>query len=106
MDDSTVPSRVATPSSADNETGAGISRRATPQPGTGAPLNGAADPLTTGDNGEANKAGAEPAAGAGPAGAHAPSELPPDVRARLRKLEKLEKTYPGSHAFARGTHLF
>jgi len=90
-DDSAAPSRVATPALADmssKETRAGEASQATPL-AADAPTNGTADAPAAGENGEANNAAAAPAAPAS-------VELSPEVRARLRKLDKLEKTYPGS----------
>lgn len=94
-DDSTAPSRVATPSLAGKETKAGDAGKGTEQAGAGGPVNGATDAAATGDNGEPNKPAADNAANAASAAAPVASELPPEVRARLRKLDKLEKTYPG-----------
>ena len=96
-DDSTAPSRVATPLLAGKDTKAGDAGKDTEQAGGGAPVNGATNAPATGDNGEANKPATDRAVNAAPAAAPAASELPPDVRVRLRKLDKLEKTYPGLH---------
>jgi hypothetical protein len=85
-DDTTTPSRVATPALADKEgkTGKAIADAA---------ATGATDSSPNGDNGET---GAEQPAKTAPTALPVSSDLPPEVRARLRKLEKLEKTYPGS----------
>jgi len=88
MDDSAAPSRVATPALADKEPKAGSSGKDTTQPAADAPVNGATETSASGGNGDANSTAATTPAS---------FELPPEVRARLRKLEKLEKTYPGSH---------
>jgi len=105
MDDSAGPSRVATPSSPDNDTKADGSNNETTQGGAGGSVNGASG-ASAGDNGAANKPSdngaankprAEHADRSSASATPAPSELPPEVRARLRKLEKLEKTYPGLH---------
>ncbi len=89
-DDSAAPSRVATPALADmssKEAKAGESAKDTP-PAADAPTNGTADAPASGENGEVTGAAAAP-------GTPSTFELPPEVRARLRKLDKLEKTYPG-----------
>lgn len=87
-DDTAPPSRVATPASAEKDAKAGGSGKDAGKPASDAPANG--------DNGEASQSGTEQTANAPLAAPPASSELPPEVRARLRKLEKLEKTYPGS----------
>lgn len=88
MDDSAAPSRVATPALADKDAKAGNSGNDTAQPAADAPVNGTTETPAGGGNGDASNT---------VAAAPTTSELPPEVRARLRKLEKLEKTYPGSH---------
>ncbi len=52
------------------------------------------------ENGEKTGSGKEPGEQAQPPALAdaAPAELPTEVKAKLRKLEKLEKTYPGAHA--------
>ncbi|KAK4133493.1 hypothetical protein BT67DRAFT_450343 [Trichocladium antarcticum] len=82
-DDTAPPSRSATPALACKTAKPGGSGKDTGK--------AVADTSTTGDNGAP---GAEQAPKAAPATFPASSELPPEVRARLRKLEKLEKTYP------------
>lgn len=63
------------------------------------PANQASDDGTAGNdaqpNNEQNDAPKPLPEGSKPQPAAAP-ELPPDVRAKVKKLEKLEKTYPGS----------
>ena len=82
MDDSAGPSRVTTPLLADHEKDK-------------TPINSAADTQAVAENGDTEKTGvADQPANLAPTAALITSELPPEVRARLRKLEKLEKTYP------------
>ncbi len=88
MDDSAAPSRVATPSLADPG-------KDTTQAAASASTNSAADPEAVAEKRETETTDvANQPANLAPTAAPATSELPPEVRARLRKLEKLEKTYP------------
>ncbi|KAL2157942.1 hypothetical protein VTH06DRAFT_4997 [Thermothelomyces fergusii] len=92
-DDSNGPTRVATPSSVDKDANASGPGNEATKPDAGTPVNEASgDPA--GDNGAASKTSAEIAGRDQPAATPAPSELPPEIRARLRKLERLENTYP------------
>jgi hypothetical protein len=91
MDDSAAPSRVATPSVADKD-----GKDTTPAAGS-APANGASEGQPAArDSGEAVTTAADQPANPASTATPATTELPTEVRARLRKLEKLEKTYPGS----------
>lgn len=102
-DDAATPSRAAIPASTDKDARPADSGKNHEKAGAEAPVNGSADSPRNGDNGENSEAGqpartgteqtTKPASTTPPIAA---SELPPEVRIRLRKLEKLERTYPGS----------
>jgi hypothetical protein len=69
--------------------------KGTTQGGADAAANGASDTAAASEKGAADKTAGDTASLSG--STLVSSELPPEVRARLLKLEKLEKTYPGSH---------
>ncbi|KAK4102827.1 hypothetical protein N658DRAFT_485059 [Parathielavia hyrcaniae] len=93
-DDSAAPSRIATPSSVDKDAKAGDSGKERAQGATDASVSATAGAPPTGSNGEGSNAGKEQLADAAPTAGPSTFDLPPEVRARLRKLDKLEKTYP------------
>jgi hypothetical protein len=92
VDEAAAPSRTSTPSAADKE-GTSDSGKQGTSSGTESPANGTDTPAS-GNNEKTSKDTTNPGASSAPA-ANPISELPPEIRARLRKLEKLEKTYPG-----------
>lgn len=96
-DETATSTRAATPLSVDKEGKTGDSGKDAGKVAGDAPGNGAADPTPNADNGEADRPDTEQTARVSRGASAASSELPPEVRARLRKLDKLEKTYPGSY---------
>ena len=88
-DEAATPSRVATPLSTEKDA-----------QNKGSDKQDAAEPHPGGEKGEAAKEAIDQPENTGAAGQAAAvptaADLPPEVRIRLRKLDKLEKTYPGS----------
>lgn len=86
-DDDSAPSRVATPAPTDN------ANKAAGKPASSPPTSEMAGPQNGAEKTEEGKGAAEPPASST---ATAPAaELSPEVQTRLRKLEKMEKAYPG-----------
>lgn len=76
------------------------SRPETPRPGTpGAASEAGASGEGAEMEGKAAGATEQEAPEKEPKGKEAPTELPPDVRAKLRRLDKLEPRYHGIRAF-------
>lgn len=93
-DESGTPARVATPVSADKSADqkpagktADIVAQTSPTPAATASQNA--------EKGETARAASDQAQQTSPATSGG-AELSPEIRTRLRKLEKLEKTYPGT----------
>lgn len=95
-DETNTPSRVGTPVSTDKE-GKGKDP-ATPASNT-EPVKEGTDPLQNGDRSSVNRSAAGQTARSGTTTPSTTAELSPEIRVRLRKLDKLEKTYPGSCSF-------
>ena len=96
-DETATPSRVATPSLADREPQA-------QQKGTEKVSDNTASASSAGDGSATQNESGERAGDMVPptklSNAAPAVEIPAEVRARLRKLDKLEKTYPGSRPLA------
>lgn len=103
IDDDEEPSRSATPLplSEDKKSVNGDAKHDTPDGETRDTAAGSVNPSKdTGKNGDVADGDQKSPDGDRPAPPSKPkpagsSELPPEVRAKLRKLEKLESTYPG-----------
>jgi len=95
-DDTAASSRASTPLPGDKIPRSGESTANSGKAGPDNPTSGTGSPSNSGNN-EQVQAGAEPTAKTASSSTSI-SELPPEIRARLRKLEKLEKTYPGMFA--------
>lgn len=94
--DDEEPSRSATPqpstaSEKNAENGESKSVAEDGEKGDTESGNTTKDPEKNGDNEGRQSEGDKPV----PPPKYTPVELPPDIRAKLRKLDKLEKTYPG-----------
>ncbi|KAK4117806.1 hypothetical protein N656DRAFT_744432 [Canariomyces notabilis] len=90
-DETADPSRAATPPSLDKDSKTGDADKDAEKSAGTAPSNGVADPPPSE---EGREAGATNIGQAAKISLPVVPNLPPEVRARLRKLEKLEKTYP------------
>lgn len=94
-DETNTPSRVGTPISTDKEGKAKDPE--TPARNT-EPVKEGTDPLQNGDRASVKSAAGQTSRSA-TLTPSTTSELSPEIRVRLRKLDKLEKTYPGSYHF-------
>jgi hypothetical protein len=92
-DESTTPARQATP--LPEMKGKDPAKDA--EKSEDAPAKDTIDSEQNGEKGNTDKAGTEQSTRASSPADPVATELPAEVRARLRKLDKLEKTYPGSH---------
>ena len=96
-DETATPSRAATPSLADKELPAHYKGTEKVSDNTASASSAGDGAATQNDSGE--RAGSEKGEMVQPtklSNAAPATEIPIEVRARLRKLDKLEKTYPGS----------
>ena len=88
-DETNTPSRVGTPVPNDKE---GKGKDAEKMASNTEPVKEGTDPLQNGDRSSVKSAATSRSATLAPS---TTSELSPEICVRLRKLDKLEKTYPG-----------
>lgn len=95
-DESGTPARVATPVSADKSADQKPTGKAADNASQTTPTPAPAASPQTAEKGEPARATSDQAQQQPAPATLGVAELSPEIRTRLRKLEKLEKTYPGT----------